>query len=87
MFQQLSRRNRMRALLCSSLFLGKERTTWAIYRREYWFADMVQNINDPHNTRSWRCDFRMSIDVFRKLVEMVRPQLERQNTVFRRAVP
>lgn len=70
-FQQLTRRH--------------ERRFWTLPRPQIgWFE--IQ-LNSASQTMYWKEHFRMRKDTFQQLVALVGPELERENTRFRQAVP
>ena len=82
----ITRRTRLLTLILMSS-LRKERTIWSLYRQEFWFTDMINNTYDLQNIKNRPRDFRMGVKAFEKLVQLVRPRLERRDTQFRRAIP
>ena len=70
--------------LLGILKLRRARLIWMYPRHEFWFTRMLA---DQVFHQFWRSDFRMSLQTFIALVELVRPRLERRDTQFRRAIP
>jgi hypothetical protein len=62
-----------------------DREFWVIPRpRVGWFEVILQ---DERQSRYWKEHFRMQKTTFLRLVEMVRPEICKRNTVFRDAIP
>ena len=60
------------------------RTIWAVPRDQRWFDQAYDNNAVAH---FWKSDFRMRKETFEQVVELVRPYIEREDTVFRTAIP
>ena len=87
---RLQRKRFFAALTQTPLFglqIRKARTVWAHFRRELWFGRMLNNFGDPNFDQHWRSDFRMTLPTFTRIVQLVRPMLEKQDTQLRKAVP
>ena len=89
-----SHRLRLQMLLSgmrTSLFglnFRKPRSVWAYERQEFWFNRMLYDLQEDENFNlHWRQDFRMTLPTFMKIVELVRPRMEKRDTRFRRAIP
>ena len=67
--------------------LPKTRSIWKIDREEFWFESMWENRHNHDTQLQWKLDFRMNGMNFEKLVDLVRPRLEKQNTQLRKAIP
>lgn len=65
----------------------KPRSVWAYKRRELWFNRMMYVEEDENLNLHWKQDFRMTRPTFLKIVELVRPRLEKRDTNFRKAIP
>ena len=65
----------------------KERSTWKFNKEENWFEDIWRNRQSNEFQTRWRQDFRINGVNFEKLIALVRPNLEKQETNLRKAVP
>ena len=77
--------NNMMQIGFSHLFalLPNPRSCCSYIREETWFTELWANRFDEHyqGGKRWVEDFRMSADTFIKLVEMLRPYLQKEDTV------
>ena len=76
---------------CSRLIninIPQPRPCWSYPKEEYWFQDMWDNrcVANYQGNR-WKQDFRMNGETFEKLVIILAPQLRKEDTSFRRAIP
>ena len=67
--------------------LPKTRSVWERDREEFWFENMWENRHNHDMQLQRRLDFRMNGENFEKLVDIVRPRLEKQDTQLRKAIP
>ena len=84
------RQQMLLSALRSSLFglnFRKPRSIWAYERQEFWFHKMLHGFEDENFDLHWKQDFRMTQPTFMKIVELVRPRLERRDTQLRKAIP
>ncbi len=84
---------RMTALLLGRLILQRRRrlalqrprrAAWVYPRPQGWFEEIYQN---PVFSTLWKNDFRVSKETFDYICQLIGPDLSRQNTRFRNAVP
>ena len=85
------RKNFLASISKSNLFAlcngKKEQSTWKFNREENWFEDIWRNRQSNQFQIRWRQDVRMNGVNFEKLVALVQPNLEKQDTNLRKAVP
>ena len=75
------RQQMLLSALRSSLFglnFRKPRSIWANERQEFWFHRMLRGFEDENFDLHWKQDFRITQPTFMKIVELVRPRLERR---------
>ena len=65
-------------------FARRRRAAWVYPRPQGWFEEMYEN---QVMSSLWKNDFRVSKDTFDYICQMLGPDLTRQNTRFRRAIP
>ena len=80
------------SLLSLSLFLnsttGKAKCgIWQWKRQELWFDEMWQKRSNNSYQKYWKTDFRMTGKLFKKLVNLVYPNLSKEDTTFRKSIP
>ena len=80
------------SLLSLSLFLnsttGKAKYgIWHLKRQELWFDEMWQKRSNKSYQKDWKTDFRMTRKIFKKLVNLVYPNLTKADTKFRKSIP
>ena len=78
--------------LSLSLFLnsttGKaKRGIWQLKRQELWFDEIWQKRSNNSYQKYWKTDFRMTGKTFEKLVNLVSPNLSKEDTKFRKSIP
>ena len=68
---------------------GRKRpSVWTSSREESWFPDMWKNrFVEDYQGNPWKEDFRMKGSTFAKLVAILTPYLQNQDTRFRLAIP
>ena len=87
-YLQHLRETKLALMMLVTLKRGKnKRTIWALRREERWFNELWENRHNENYRNRWRADFRMSGQTFEKLVNLLRPFLQRQDTFFRSAIP
>ena len=62
----------------------RRRVVWSYPRPQGWFEEMYRN---PGMSTLWKNHFRFSKDTFDYICQLVGPELSRQNTRLRRAIP
>ena len=62
----------------------RRRVVWSYPRPQGWFEEMYRN---PGMSTLWKNHFRVSKDTFDYICQLVGPELSRQNTRLRRAIP
>ena len=80
------------SLLSLSLFLnsttGKVKLgIWQLKRQKLWFDKMWQKMSNNSYQKYWKTDFRMTGKTFEKLVNLVSPNLSKEDTKFRKSIP
>ena len=80
------------SLYSPSLFLnsatGKpKRGIWQWKRQELWFDEMSQKRSNNSYQKYWKTGFRMTGKTFKKLVNLVSPNLSKEDTTFRKSIP
>ena len=80
------------SLLSLSLFLnltnGKAKCGISqLKRQELWFDEMWQKRSNNSYQKYWKTDFRMTGKTFEKLVNLVSPNLSKEDTKFRKSIP
>ena len=67
----------------TAMQLPSARRCRAYERHDFWFSDLWNNRGDDeyHGGDRWKKDFRMNVDTFLKLVNKLRPYLQKQDTV------
>ena len=80
------------SLLSLSLFLnsttGKvKHGIWQLKGQELWFDEMWQKRSNNSYQKYWKTDFRMTRKTFKKLVNLVSPNLSKEDTKFRKSIP
>ncbi|XP_042315434.1 putative nuclease HARBI1 [Sceloporus undulatus] len=63
---------------------GRIRRCWKVPRSEKWWDELVTRMRSD---KQWRYYFRMPRALFHRLVGILRPELEKSDTVMRRAIP
>ena len=74
------------SVMIGSMFRAP-RSEWMFYREEFWFEILWMNRNNPDYENRWRSDFRMCGQTFSHIVDLVRANLEKRDTHFRKAIP
>ena len=62
----------------------KRKTMWVYPRPQFWFEQLIVNRYQDH---LWCEHFRVSRDTFEHICGLVGPDLVRQNTILRQAIP
>jgi len=75
------------ANLMAVLIGNSRRSIWALQREELWFQNMIDNILNEDFQKYWKADFRMEGRTFSMIVELVRNNMEKRETQFRKAIP
>lgn len=78
---------KLKLVFVMMLMRKRPRSVWAFEREERWFDELWNNRYNEEFLDRWRADFRMSGVTFAKLVYLLRPVLEKQDTNFRKAIP
>ena len=60
--------------------IWKTRSVWQLEREEKWFDNMWENRLSSDFQLQWKLDFRMNSLNFQKLVDLVRPGLEKHDS-------
>ena len=79
------------SLLSLSLFLnlttGKAKCDISqLKRQELWFDEMWQKRRNNSYQKYWKTDFRMTRKTFEKLINLVSPNLSKEDTKFRKSI-
>ena len=64
-----------------------DRRFWSYERKDYWFEKLTENILNPDYQQRRRSHFRMSGSTFNILISLLRPQMKKRDTNFRKAIP